>query len=121
VLIVDDDDGVRNLFERAFARDGFAVRAGAGGQEALELIKDDVPDLLVLDLMLPYVNGIQVLAAIRQQPSLRAVPVLVVTATATSAYDLRDYNPLGVLRKPVELTRLVRVAREMLGDKRESE
>ena len=114
VLIVEDDDGIRDLFERAFSREGFAVRAVSGGDEALHLMTLERPQLIVLDLMMPFVNGIQVLAAMRQQPSLATVPVLVATGTVTSAYDLRDFGPLRVMRKPCELFRLVRAAREML-------
>jgi len=121
VLIVDDDDGVRDLFTRAFVREGFAVRAAAGGQEALHLIGDERPQLIVLDLMMPGINGIEVLAAIRRQPQFSAVPIVVTTATATSEYDLRDYGPLRVLRKPFELARLVRLARAMLGDQTQRE
>jgi CheY-like chemotaxis protein len=114
VLIVDDDDSVRDLFERAFAREGFTVRGISDSQQALQLMTSEPPELVVLDLMMPWVNGIQLLAAMRQQPGLTAVPVVVVTATATSAFDLRDFGPLRLLRKPVQLARLVRVAREML-------
>lgn len=118
VLIVDDDDSVRDLFTRAFLRDDFIVTALASGREALALMQDEAPELIVLDLMLPFMNGLEVLAAIRQRPSLAMVPVLVVTATATSAYDLREFGPLRVLRKPCELSRLVATARDMLADPR---
>lgn len=84
VLIVDDDDSIRDLFTRALAGQGFVVRAVASGQEALQLIAHDLPRLIVLDLMMPGINGIEVLATIRQQPQTAAVPVLVTTATATS-------------------------------------
>src|SRR3954464_5656882 len=119
VLIVDDDDSVRDLFARALVGQGFAVRSAAGGQEALQLIAHDLPRLIVLDLMMPGINGIELLATIRQQPQTAAVPVVVTTATATRAYDLRDYVPYGVRRKPFELARLVRAAREMLGSRGE--
>ena len=118
VLIVDDDDSVRDLFTRAFLRDDFIVNALASGQEALALMEDEAPELIVLDLMLPFMNGLEVLAAMRRRPSLAMVPVLVVTATATSAYDLREFGPLRVLRKPCELSRLVATARDMLADPR---
>ena len=64
---------------------------------------------------MPRVNGIEVLAAMRQQAGLVAVPVLVTTGTATTAFELRDFGPLRVMRKPFELARLVRIGREMLG------
>src|SRR3954468_12803040 len=119
VLIVDDDDSVRDLFTRALAGQGFVVRSAASGEEALQLIAHDLPRLIVLDLMMPGINGIEVLAAIRRRPQTAALPVLVTTATATRAYDLRDYPPVRVLRKPFELARLVRAAREMLGTRGE--
>jgi DNA-binding response OmpR family regulator len=118
VLIVDDDDSVRDLFTRAFVREGFTVNALASGQEAFELMKHEAPELIVLDLMLPFMNGIEVLTAMRQRPNLAMVPVLVVTATATSAYDLREFGPLRVIRKPCELFRLVATARDMIADPR---
>jgi DNA-binding response OmpR family regulator len=115
VLIVDDDEGVRDLFERSFAREGFTVRGASDGEQALRLMSEEQPQLIVLDLMMPRVNGIEVLAAMRQQAGLVAVPVLVTTGTATTAFELRDFGPLRVMRKPFELARLVRIGREMLG------
>ena len=118
VLVVDGDETVRDLFTRALTRAGFAVREAADGAQALQLIREEPPRLIILDLMMPDINSIELLTAIRRQPESSNVPVLVATATATSAYDLRDYAPLLVLRKPFELARLVRATRAMLEEKR---
>jgi CheY-like chemotaxis protein len=85
VLIVHDDDGVRDLFTRALAPQGFVVRCVASGEKALQLITHERPQMIVLDLMMPGINGIEVLATIREEPQTAAVPVLATTATATSA------------------------------------
>jgi DNA-binding response OmpR family regulator len=73
-----------------------------------------VPDLIVLDLMLPWVNGIEVLSTVRQQPHLVSVPVLVTTGTATSAFDLRYFGHLYVRRKPLDMDVLVATLRKLM-------
>ena len=117
-LIVEDDDALRDMLERTFAIEGASVRTAAEGHCALQLLEEEAPDLIVLDLMLPWVNGIQVLAAVRQNPRLARVPVIVTTGTATSAFDLRDFNPLHVIHKPLDTEVLVQVAQKLLADAR---
>lgn len=118
VLIVEDDESIRDLLERVFSRGGYAVRTAAEGVEALRLIEQETPQLLVLDLLLPWVSGVEVLRTIREHPRLANVPVLVATGTATSAFDLREYGPLLVLHKPFKLASVVRAAEKLLRDAR---
>lgn len=114
VLIVEDDDAIRSHLQRVFSGGGFVVRSAKDGKEALQLLESEAPDLIVLDLVLPWVNGIQVLVTIRQHTRLAKVPVLVATGSATSAYDLRDYGPLYVLHKPFELSSVLPAAEKLL-------
>ncbi len=114
VLVVEDDEDLRQLIERVFVAEGFRVRAAGDGMAALHLVKEESPDLMVLDLMLPWINGIAVLRTVRQQPHLAAVPVVVTTGTATSAYDLRSFAPIHVMHKPLDVDNLVGVARKLL-------
>jgi CheY-like chemotaxis protein len=81
VLVVEDDHQLRLLLERLFLAEGFDVRGASEGAEALRLVQEQRPDVIVLDLILPWVNGIEVLAAVRQQPHLISIPVLVTTGT----------------------------------------
>jgi DNA-binding response OmpR family regulator len=111
---VEDNDDWRELLEIVFTREGFHVRAAAEGGEALRLVSEESPDLIVLDLMLPWVNGIEVLARVRQQPHLAAIPVIVTTATATSAFDLRSFAPVHVMHKPVNVDNLAAFVRKLL-------
>jgi CheY-like chemotaxis protein len=90
VLVVEDDDALRRMLEQRFSSEGCVVRSASEGQEALRLLDADTPDLIVLDLMLPWINGIEVLGRVRQQPRLVNVPVLVTTGTATTPFDLRQ-------------------------------
>ena len=114
VLIVEDDHELRRLFEHALVFEGFRVISAAHGGEGLQALNRDIPAVVVLDLVLPWVNGLEVLATMRASPRLRAVPVLVVTGTATSEYDLREYRPVVVLHKPVDIAALAPMVQQLL-------
>ena len=114
ILVVEDDEPLRNLMESLLLMEGFEVRSAVDGPQALRLIDEQTPDLIVLDLMLPWMNGIEVLTALRQQPHLLTVPVLVTTGTATSSFDLRSFNPVRVMRKPLDVDTIVPTIRGLL-------
>ncbi len=78
ILIVDDEPQVRDIVATYLAREGFAVRTAADGHEALAEIRAQRPDAMVLDLMLPGVNGLQILQQLRDGGD--AVPVIVLSA-----------------------------------------
>jgi len=80
VLIVDDDEDLRVLAGVTLRRNGHAVIEASGGAEALAMIEDNKPDLVVLDLLMPPPDGIEVLRRLRSDPRTATVPVLVLTA-----------------------------------------
>jgi DNA-binding response OmpR family regulator len=123
ILIVEDEDQARTLLENLFVLAGFAVQTAANGAVALRRLRDrdGVPDLLILDLLLPWVNGFEVLATIREDAALATLPVLVVTASPANQADLQTYAPLMVVRKPFDADDLVVTALEMLKRKSEIE
>jgi DNA-binding NtrC family response regulator len=110
VLIVEDDDAIRGPLERVFSRGGLIVCSAKDGKEALHLLESGAPDLIVLDLMLPWVNGIQLLTTVRQHPRLAKVPVLVAgiigatippstcNSSWTVAADHDEHPPVSSLR-----------------------
>lgn len=114
LLIVEDNETIRDLWARVLSAKGYDVRIAPDGVVALQLMEEERPDLVVLDLMLPWMNGIQILATARQRPLLADVPVIVTTGTATSAFDLRDFAPIHVLRKPFSIGLLVSAVTELL-------
>jgi DNA-binding response OmpR family regulator len=79
VLVVDDNDLQRAVVADALQGEGFLVTVAASGAEALRAARARAPDLLVLDLMLPDVDGATVLAELRSQPALAGVRVVVTT------------------------------------------
>ena len=80
VLIVDDDPDIVRLVRYNLSHSGFEVQTAATGREALELVQKQPPDLVVLDVMLPDVDGLEVCRTLRQQSSSRRIPILMLTA-----------------------------------------
>lgn len=107
ILLVDDDPDVRDSLTECLLSSGHEVRTAENGQLALEELRDGPrPDLILLDLRMPILDGYQLLAILRRAEHLRSIPVLVVSAT-------RDVEPAvlegtcGILSKPVRLDRLM--------------
>jgi diguanylate cyclase (GGDEF)-like protein/PAS domain S-box-containing protein len=80
VLVVDDHESIRNLLERVLRNQGHIVTTAASGREALELLSKHLTDLVVLDVMMPEMSGIEVLQHIKANPATQDIPVLVVSA-----------------------------------------
>lgn len=114
VLVVEDDDALRRMLEQFLVFEGFRVLTAAHGAEALRSLNGNTPALVVLDLALPWVNGLEVLAIMRTDPRLRDIPVLVVTGTMTTARDLQAFQPLILVRKPVNPEAIAPVIHQML-------
>src|SRR5208337_5004825 len=83
VLIVEDDADIRELIRYNLAQEGFIVEEAADGAQALEKVKRRVPDLMVLDLMLPGMPGLQVCRQMRAERETTHLPILIVTAKGT--------------------------------------
>lgn len=92
VLIVDDDPKAVDLLAAYLAEPGYAVLRAYGGREGIAMARDERPDLLVLDLMMPEVTGFDVVEALRGQAETAAIPVIVVTAKTLTAEDRAQLN-----------------------------
>jgi DNA-binding response OmpR family regulator len=113
VLVVDDEPGIIEVASAYLRRDGFVVRTAATGQRALDSVLTQVPDLIVLDLMLPDIPGEQVCASLRRHT---AVPILMLTAKSAEADRVRGLA-LGAddyLVKPFSPRELVARVRAIL-------
>jgi two-component system phosphate regulon response regulator PhoB len=80
ILCVEDDVAVLNLVAHALEFDGFEVVLAMNGEEAIEKVKADQPDLILLDLWLPKVQGFEVIQAVRADPDTRHIPVIIISA-----------------------------------------
>lgn len=108
VAIVEDDENTRDVFRTILEHNGLRVIEAADGREALDLIRRDIPDVILLDLGLPGVDGKAVARQLKADPATASVPIIVVTAAAED--DTRRWAlHLGCddfLEKPVELRTL---------------
>jgi DNA-binding response OmpR family regulator len=82
VLVVEDEPDIRNLLVVNLTREGFRCRTAATGAEALRAVKAGAPDLVVLDLMLPEMDGLEVCRRLRQDPGTASLPIIMLTAKA---------------------------------------
>ncbi len=97
VMIVDDDIILRDMYAERLKAENFDVEVAANGEEALEKLKTIKPDVILLDIMMPKVNGFNVLDTIKNTPETKAIPVIMLTALiqednkkkgmASGAYD----------------------------------
>jgi DNA-binding response OmpR family regulator len=111
ILIVEDNADLRTMFQIALSLAGFDVREARNGYEALQRVDDDRPDLLVLDIGLPDVDGSVVLKDLMAQRLERPIPVVVVTARRE---PIEGGNVRCVLRKPVDPYLLVQTVKSCL-------
>jgi CheY-like chemotaxis protein len=114
ILVVDDDATVRELVERHLKRSGFAVVTARGGQEGLRLVRELRPAAVTLDIMMPDLDGWTVLAAIKGDPTLASIPVVLMSIVDQKnrgyALGAADY-----LVKPIDRTKLLETLASICG------
>jgi two-component system phosphate regulon response regulator PhoB len=122
VLIVEDDPALSELIVWHFANEGCKVRVTADGEEALELVREDIPDLIVLDWMIENVPGIEVCRQLRKAKETATVPVIMLTArgeeedrirglkTGADDYVTKPFSPRELLARAEALLRRSRPA-----------
>ncbi|HEY7667119.1 MAG TPA: response regulator [Actinomycetota bacterium] len=105
ILVIDDDPDVRTLCRLNLGWAGHEVLEAEGGQQALDMMAAAAPDALVLDIMMPVVDGLDVLRSVRSHPATRELPVVVISArvgvedqvrgleTGADAYVTKPFNP----------------------------
>src|SRR2546423_9887765 len=109
LLLIEDNPADAALVEGLVAEDGIELVSASTGREGIEHARDDAPDIVLLDLGLPDMNGREVLRALREDPATADLPVVVVTADASSAseQELREAGASGFETKPIDLRRVV--------------
>lgn len=85
ILIVDDEEDILELVRYNLSREGFATMCAASGEAAITAVRKDPPDLIVLDLMLPGVDGLEVARRVKGDPNLRHIPIVMLTAKGEEA------------------------------------
>jgi len=107
VLLVEDDDGARTLYGYMLAAAGYKVQAVSNGLEALAEIQVNRPDMIVTDILMPVLNGWELIAAVRSNDELADLPVVVITSFGESIReDARAAGATDVIDKSTELERM---------------
>lgn len=125
ILVVDDEPDVRNFLAACIQDVGFQVETAVDGEDALEKVEANPPDLMTLDMVMPRKSGIQVIRALRKNERFKKLPVIVITAHAHDEFgsdDVRDFyaftsglRPRYILEKPITAEKLVNSIAEILG------
>lgn len=119
ILSIDDDPDLQDLIEMALTGRGHQIERAFTGEEGLDKAKAFKPELILLDMMLPTLNGLEVLKGLKADAELKDIPVIVVSAFyGEGAFTERSIKALGVrdfLQKPVRLEELAALIQCALG------
>jgi CheY-like chemotaxis protein len=116
ILLVEDNNDVRELLALFIKRLGYQVFETATGVEAIDLASTVRPDLILMDLRLPEMNGAEATVSLKANPLTRDIPLLIITASGASADRRRvlDAGAAEILLKPTDITTLSNVLRRYL-------
>ncbi len=116
ILVVEDNDLNRKLFCDVLVANGFSVEPVADGESALARAAEFVPNLIIMDIQLPNISGLDLIAQIKRDATLRNTPVLAVTAYAGKGDEerIREAGAEGYLAKPVSIGPFMNAVRGLL-------
>ncbi|MBT9312957.1 response regulator [Leptothoe kymatousa] len=118
ILVVDDDDGVREIIQFSLeAAAGWTVDTAACGQDGIAIAKAKSPDLILLDVMMPGEDGIDVFKQLQADPVTQSIPTIFLTAKARMSEHqaLLQIGVLGVITKPFKARELTQQIEQLLG------
>jgi two-component system, cell cycle response regulator DivK len=117
VLIVEDNDLNMKLFNDLLEAHGYATLKTADGIEAIELARKHKPDLILMDIQLPEVSGLEVTKWIKEDENLKSIPVIAVTAFAMKGDEerIRQGGCEAYLSKPISVSKFLETVRAYLG------
>jgi CheY-like chemotaxis protein len=108
ILLVDDDEGNREALRELLEGEGYAVVAAPDGAQALERLGELRPSLILLDMMMPVMNGSEFRQRQREDPRLRDIPVLLMSAGARLDDEAEAMDARGVIGKPPDVDAMLR-------------
>lgn len=116
ILVIEDNDLNRKLFCDVLRAQGFEVEPVADGETALDTARQVSPDLIIMDIQLPNVSGIDLIEQAKRDATLATIPVLAVTAYAGKGDEarIRDAGAAGYLSKPVSIVPFMNTVKQLL-------
>jgi DNA-binding response OmpR family regulator len=118
ILVADDDVAIADLLSQSLSEEGYEVRKSVQSLRFFDAVREFQPDLILLDLMMPYLEGEDELRLMKLNPQTSAIPVVVVTAKADVERDeatLRQLGVLHIVRKPFDLNQLIALVKDTVG------
>jgi two-component system cell cycle response regulator DivK len=117
VLIVEDNELNMKLFRDLLEAHGYQTSGTSNGYEAIDLVRKSRPDLILMDIQLPQVSGLEVTRWIKDDPELRAIPVVAVTAFAMKGDEerIREGGCEAYLSKPISVGKFIETVRRFIG------
>jgi two-component system cell cycle response regulator DivK len=117
ILVVDDQEDNRRILRDLLANSGFEVIEALTGEQGVRLAEERLPDLILMDIQLPGIDGYEATRQIKAIPTLRATPLIVVTSYALSGDDTKAFaaGADGYVSKPFSPRALLAKVREFLG------
>jgi len=109
IFVVEDEKPIQELLQYNLEKEGFKVSSSANGEEALETIKEKIPDLILLDWMLPDLSGIKICQYLKQDKTVKDIPVIMLTAKGEEEDKIKGFN-IGVedyMTKPFSFPELL--------------
>lgn len=119
ILVVDDDITLREMYEERLKYDNYVVISASDGEEAIKKADEELPDLIMLDVMMPKMNGIDVMASLRQNERTSRIPIIILTALIQEIDKLKNLmtDKDGYLIKSEQMPKeVVNKVHEILGD-----
>ena len=110
ILVVDDDERTRRMMEAMLKPQGYAVMLAKNGKEGVQVARKYKPDFILMDMMMPEMDGFTACYEIKQNPDIREIPVFILTAMGADgnkAIAREVYGADGYLTKPVDLQNLL--------------
>lgn len=90
ILIVDDDMTLRELYEERVKAEGYTILSASDGEEAIDKALKEKPDLILLDIMMPKINGIDVMKMLREKEETKSIPIIILTALVQEIDKVKD-------------------------------
>jgi DNA-binding response OmpR family regulator len=116
ILVVDDDENILSLERTILEQKGFAVTTAAGGAEALEILGQEDFDLVLLDVMMPEIDGFTVCRRIKEEPRTKEIPVIFLTAKGGGEALAEGFESGAIMyiNKPFTANKLLTIVNTML-------
>jgi DNA-binding response OmpR family regulator len=115
IVIIDDEFGLADVLQATLSEVGYRALTASNGVRGLEVMAESTPDLVILDYMMPLLDGPGVLRAMRREPRLAQVPVVMISAMPEAVVRSRADGYAHFLRKPFDFESLLRTVEQTVG------